>query len=104
MMPHQTRNAMNNLRHSPSIFFECQPGNGNAPDISGEGEPELIWNLQSADESLDCYATADTGECDQAECIWREDCVIDPTICGKAETCHATLAARFLHGIFQLAD
>lgn len=34
---------------------------------------ELIKSIQIAEGNFDCYATAN-GECDQAGCLWRDDC------------------------------
>jgi len=36
---------------------------------------ELIKSIQAGEGNFDCFATACNGECDQAECIWREDCL-----------------------------
>ena len=35
---------------------------------------ELIRTLQRAEGNFDCYGTATEEECDQEECLWREDC------------------------------
>jgi hypothetical protein len=35
---------------------------------------ELIKVIQSNEGNFDCFASANTGECDQAGCSWREDC------------------------------
>ena len=35
---------------------------------------ELIKTLQAGEGNFDCFATAYSGECDQAGCIWRPDC------------------------------
>ena len=35
---------------------------------------ELIKTIQSEEGNFDCFATAYSGECDQVNCIWREDC------------------------------
>ena len=35
---------------------------------------ELIRAIQQAEGNFDCYGTATEEECDQEECIWREDC------------------------------
>jgi hypothetical protein len=35
---------------------------------------ELIKTIQSDEGNFDCFATAYSGECDQVNCIWREDC------------------------------
>jgi hypothetical protein len=40
----------------------------------GAGKVELVRLLQQAEGNFDCFATAIDGECDQLDCIWREDC------------------------------
>ena len=35
---------------------------------------ELIRAIQRAEGNFDCYGTATEEECDQEECLWREDC------------------------------
>ena len=35
---------------------------------------KLIKTLQAAEGNFDCFASAIGGECDQAGCLWREDC------------------------------
>lgn len=35
---------------------------------------ELIKSVQVREGNFDCFATACSGECDQAGCCWREDC------------------------------
>lgn len=35
---------------------------------------DLIKSIQIDEGNFDCFATAYSGECDQANCIWREDC------------------------------
>lgn len=35
---------------------------------------ELIKSIQSEEGNFDCFASASSGECDQYDCIWREDC------------------------------
>lgn len=35
---------------------------------------ELIKSIQSEEGSFNCYGTASSGERDQANCLWREDC------------------------------
>jgi len=34
----------------------------------------LIRSIQLSEGNFSCFATASNGECDQMECIWREDC------------------------------
>lgn len=36
---------------------------------------ELIRSIQAGEGNFDCFATARGGECDQPECLWREDCL-----------------------------
>lgn len=35
---------------------------------------ELIKTIQIVEGNFDCYSTAHHGECDQANCLWRDDC------------------------------
>jgi len=35
---------------------------------------DLIRTIQSEEGNFNCFATAHNGECDQVNCIWREDC------------------------------
>jgi len=35
---------------------------------------ELIRKIQLEEGNFDCFATAHGGECDQMNCLWREDC------------------------------
>lgn len=35
---------------------------------------ELIKSIQTDEGNFDCFATAYSGECDQACCSWRDDC------------------------------
>lgn len=35
---------------------------------------ELIKSIQVEEGNFDCYSTAYGGECDQVDCLWREDC------------------------------
>lgn len=34
----------------------------------------LIHAIQRIEGNFDCFATAGDGHCDQAECLWRDDC------------------------------
>lgn len=38
---------------------------------------ELVRKIQTDIGHLACYATAVSGECDRADCGWREDCFDD---------------------------
>ena len=35
---------------------------------------KLIQTIQLTEGNFGCFATATTGECDQLDCLWREDC------------------------------
>lgn len=37
-------------------------------------KPELIRSIQTAEGNVPCYA-ARGHECDQINCLWREDCI-----------------------------
>lgn len=43
----------------------------------------LIKTIQISEGNFDCFASAVDGECDQSDCIWREDCF---TMSGKSKT------------------
>lgn len=43
-------------------------------DASGLSKKEIIHKLQRQEGNFDCFATAYDGECDQAGCVWRDDC------------------------------
>ncbi len=34
----------------------------------------LIHEIQRVEGNFDCFATAAAGYCDQAGCLWRDDC------------------------------
>lgn len=36
---------------------------------------ELIRAIQRAEGNFDCFGTATAGECDQLNCLWRDDCL-----------------------------
>lgn len=38
---------------------------------------EMIRRIQLAEGNFDCYARAGEGHCDQGECLWRKDCLLD---------------------------
>jgi len=38
---------------------------------------DLIRAIQRAEGNFDCYGTATEEECDQEECLWREECFKD---------------------------
>ncbi|HKJ87029.1 MAG TPA: SAP domain-containing protein [Gammaproteobacteria bacterium] len=35
---------------------------------------ELVRRIQREEGNFDCFGTAYAGVCDQAGCLWREDC------------------------------
>ncbi|MCK4951884.1 MAG: SAP domain-containing protein [Gammaproteobacteria bacterium] len=35
----------------------------------------LVRRIQRKEGNFDCYGTAFSGECDQQDCCWREDCL-----------------------------
>lgn len=35
---------------------------------------DLVREIQKKEGNFACFATAAAGECDQAGCLWREDC------------------------------
>ncbi|MFA7270245.1 MAG: SAP domain-containing protein [Sterolibacterium sp.] len=41
----------------------------------GLSKTELIRKFQLSEGNFDCYARASNGMCDQAECLWRDDCL-----------------------------
>jgi hypothetical protein len=41
---------------------------------------ELIKMIQKMEGNFDCFSTAYSGECDQADCCWRNDCFTAATI------------------------
>jgi hypothetical protein len=43
----------------------------------GLKRPEIVRAIQRAENNFDCYASACHGECDQAECLWRDTCFAD---------------------------
>ncbi|KAF0143404.1 MAG: hypothetical protein FD156_2665 [Nitrospirae bacterium] len=38
-------------------------------------KPELIQAIQRAEGNFDCFGSATSGYCDQAGCLWHDDCV-----------------------------
>jgi len=37
---------------------------------------ELVRTLQREEGTFDCFAKAYTGDCDQFDCRWRQDCLL----------------------------
>lgn len=44
-------------------------------NASGLKKPELIRAIQKTEGNFDCYGSATSGDCDQINCTWREDCL-----------------------------
>ena len=36
---------------------------------------KIIQSIQRAEGNFDCFGTARSGECSQADCLWRSDCI-----------------------------
>lgn len=36
---------------------------------------ELIKAIQNEEGNFDCFNTATSGECDQLDCCWKDDCL-----------------------------
>jgi len=36
---------------------------------------DLIRAIQRAEGNFDCFGTAESGACNQIDCLWREDCL-----------------------------
>ncbi len=35
---------------------------------------DIIRSIQTDEGNFDCFSTANTAECDQSVCMWRQDC------------------------------
>ena len=44
-------------------------------ETSKLSKTELIKKIQLTEGNFDCYGSASTGECDQIDCAWRNDCL-----------------------------
>jgi hypothetical protein len=40
-----------------------------------QNKTQLIHLIQQAEGNFPCFATAGSGECDQLDCLWRQDCL-----------------------------
>ena len=38
------------------------------------GKDDLIRAIQLSEGNFNCFASAVDGECDQSNCVWRDDC------------------------------
>ena len=41
---------------------------------------ELIEAIQREEENQDCFATSHVRECNQFNCLWREDCLKEDSL------------------------
>jgi len=44
------------------------------------GKAELIRAIQQAEGNFDCFGSAVDEECDQENCLWKEDCFFESTM------------------------
>lgn len=44
-------------------------------DTDNLSKPELIKAIQMQEGNFDCFATAQSGACDQGNCLWLDDCL-----------------------------
>lgn len=51
-------------------------------DTGQLSKTDLIRKIQLAEGNFDCYGRANSGECDQAECAWRDDCLSESVSAG----------------------
>ncbi len=49
-------------------------------DATGMGKAEVVRAVQRAEGEVDCYASAAAEECDQEDCMWREDCFAEAIV------------------------
>ena len=45
--------------------------------VSGLSKANMIRKIQLHEGNFDCYASAFSDDCDQSDCLWREDCLKD---------------------------
>lgn len=50
----------------------------------GLSKAELIHQIQLQEGNFDCFGSACGGICDQAGCLWREDCFATATGLNRA--------------------
>lgn len=43
-----------------------------------QSKTDLIRTIQQREGNFDCYGSAGNGECDQLNCLWRDDCFALP--------------------------
>ena len=49
----------------------------------GLGKAELVRAIQRAEGAVDCFGTAMEDECDEENCMWREDCFAETVAAEK---------------------
>jgi hypothetical protein len=47
----------------------------NGVKVGGQDKIGLIRSVQKAEGNNDCFATPYVRECNQLNCLWREDCL-----------------------------
>ncbi|MDD2777132.1 MAG: SAP domain-containing protein [Gallionella sp.] len=55
------------------IIHSIAASHGINPDALSK--TELIKAIQNQEGNFDCFETALSGECDQGNCLWLEDCL-----------------------------
>ncbi len=50
----------------------------------GVDKPDLVRSIQRKEGNFDCFGSAVEGVCDQAGCLWREDCFAEAAVGRKA--------------------
>ncbi len=48
---------------------------GNGIRVGNMKKDNIIRAIQRAEGNFDCFGTAKAGFCDQADCLWRKDCL-----------------------------
>ncbi|MFZ5428101.1 MAG: SAP domain-containing protein [Thermodesulfobacteriota bacterium] len=43
--------------------------------IGNMNKVDAVRMIQLTEGNFDCFAKADSGDCDQGECLFREDCI-----------------------------
>lgn len=46
----------------------------------GMGKTGLVRAIQRAEGRVDCYGTATQLECEEEDCLWREDCFFESAV------------------------
>lgn len=49
-------------------------------DTRGMGRAEAVRAIQRAIGEIDCFGSAAEEECDQEDCMWREDCFAEAMV------------------------